>query len=405
MKRFASLLILILAATLLVGCAAETSSIPPGYRWASVMGSKLSEQAAGENLNFGIRIDQAMVDVQTPVIIEAKGNVQSGTLAFTMVDKDGKVVWNSGRFGSGAFSFQSRYVPLTPGTYSLGATWAANTTVTYDIVWRSVSLTPVVLLGGLGMILVALLFVGYSASRRLGWGYIGLGALFWAGTVVIKFVLAIPLNPVLYNAIFVPDQLFAPGSLLFDLYVGVLTGLTEVLLSWLLLRYTRLGKVGWGKALAFGIGFGAFEALLLGSSNLTGALIGMLAPQTLGAAIGGFVVLNNPLYGLAPIIERIFTIFIHILSNVLLFYGVAKGQSRWLWVSFAYKVGIDAIAGFAQIWGVVQLSHLWLIEGFVVLFGLAGIWGIRRVALHYPPQITSPVATPKGEPLVESLQD
>jgi hypothetical protein len=78
----------------------------------------------------------------------------------------------------------------------------------------------------------------------------------------------------------------------------------------------------------------------------------------------------------------------HILSNVLLFYGVAKAQSRWLWVSFAYKSGVDAIAGFAQMWGVAQLSHLWLIEGFVILFGLVGMWGIRRVALHYPLEVT-----------------
>ncbi len=171
--------------------------------------------------------------------------------------------------------------------------------------------------------------------------------------------------------------------------MGTLTGLTEVLLTWLVLRYTRLGKVGWGKALAFGIGFGAFEALLLGVSNFAGTLTGMLAPQSIGPAIGSLAALNNPLYGLAPVVERIFTIFVHILSNVLLFYGVAKGQSRWLWVSFAYKSGVDAIAGFAQMWGVAQLSHLWLIEGFVVLFGLAGVWGLRRIGLHYPPQIAS----------------
>ncbi len=389
MKRFIFLMILILVAALLVGCAAETSTIPPEYRWASVMGAKLTEPTAGENLNFGIHVDQAMVDAQTPVNIEAKGSVQSGTLAFKMVDKDGKEVWNSGSFGGGDFSIQSRYVPVTPGTYRMGAVWADNTRVTYDIVWRSVSLTPVALLGGLGMILVALVFVIYAASHRLGWGYMGLGALLWTGSVAVKFALAIPLNPVLYQAIYVPDHLFAPGSLLFDLYVGALTGLTEVLLTWLLLRYTRLGKVGWGKALAFGIGFGAFEALLLGISNFAGALTGMLAPQSVGPAIGSLVALNNPLYGLASVVERIFTIFVHILSNVLLFYGVAKVQSRWLWVSFAYKSGFDAIAGFAQMWGVAQLSHLWLIEGFVVLFGLAGIWGIRRIGRHYPPQIAS----------------
>ncbi len=402
MKRFVSLIIIILASVLLGGCA-ETSTVPPEYRWASVMGSNLSEKTAGENLNFGIHVDQAMVAANTPVNIEAKGSVQSGGLSFKMVSPTGQEVWNSGRFGGGNFSIQSRYVPTMPGVYRMGAVWTDNTAATYDIIWRSVSLTPVALLGGLGMILVALVFVGYAASRRLGWAYMGLGALLWTGTVVIKFVLAIPINPLLYKAIYVPDQLFAPGSLLFDLYVGALTGLTEVLLTWLLLRYTRLGKVGWGKALAFGIGFGAFEALLLGLSSFASALTGMLAPQSVGPAIGSLAVLNNPLYGLAPVVERIFTIFVHILSNVLLFYGVAKGQSRWLWVAFAYKSGIDAIAGFAQMWGVAQLSHLWLIEGFVILFGLVGIWGIRWVALHYPSQPTPTAETPRSAALTETL--
>ncbi len=117
------LILLILATALLVGCTAETSSVPPEYRWASVMGAKLAEQAAGENLNFGIHVDQAMVDAQTPVNIEAKGRVQSGALAFKMLDEDGKEVWNSGSFGAGDFSIQSRYVPVTPGIYRMGAVW------------------------------------------------------------------------------------------------------------------------------------------------------------------------------------------------------------------------------------------------------------------------------------------
>ncbi len=87
-----------------------------------------------------------------------------------------------------------------------------NTTVTYDIVWRSVSLTPVALLGGLGMILVGLAFVIYAASRKLGWGYMGLGALLWTGSVAVKFALAIPLNPVVYQAIYVPEPALRAGQ-------------------------------------------------------------------------------------------------------------------------------------------------------------------------------------------------
>ncbi len=256
----------------------------------------------------------------------------------------------------------------------------------YNILNQAGQLTPLVLVPGIGMIIVAIAFIIYAFRRGGTWGYLGLGALAWTVTVAIKFLIAVPVNPVVYKALYVPNALWAPGSLLFDIYVGALTGLTEVLLTWLLLRYTRLGKVTWNKALAFGVGFGAFEALLLGISSLSGMLVGLFAPQTLPAsALASMMQANNPLFDLAPIVERIATIFCHILSNVLLFYGAITLRSRWLWVAFAYKTLLDSVAGFAQMWGVGSLGHIWIIEAIIIVFGIIGWWGTRAVARRYPP--------------------
>lgn len=255
-------------------------------------------------------------------------------------------------------------------------------------------LSPGILLSGTGMIVVSIAFVVLALRRGGTWRYLGLGALAWVVTVAVKFLIAIPFNPLVYKTLYVPDALWAPGSVLFYLYVGVLTGLTEVLLSWLLLRYTRLGRVPWAKALAFGIGFGAFEALLLGFSSLASSISALAAPQSMPeAALNSLRMLNDPIFALAPVAERFGTILVHVFCSVLLFYGVVSGQARWLWVSFAYKSLLDTVAGFAQFWGVETLPKIWTIEALILIFGFVAWWGILKVKRQYDlTQTAAPVA-------------
>ncbi len=273
------------------------------------------------------------------------------------------------------------------------------------IIFQAGSLSPLVLAPGLGMILVAAAFVMYALRRGGRWGYLGLGALAWTVTVIIKFLIALAVNRNIYSLLTSPNApLFAPGNILFYLYVGSLTGLTEVLITWLVLRYTRLGRaiepgglrqrqaaptippryVPWRNVLAFGVGFGAFEALLLGLSSLAGMLAGLLAPHSLPAStITALAQANNPLFDLAPIVERIATIFCHILANTLLFYALITGRARWVWVSFLYKTLLDSVAAFAQTWGVGSMVHIWIIEAIIVVFGIVGWWGTRAIAQRY----------------------
>lgn len=257
---------------------------------------------------------------------------------------------------------------------------------------ENISFSPVILLGGTGMILVALGFLAYAFIRRLGWKYLVFGALMWLGTVAVKFVLAIPINPVLYRAL-TGGAKEGIGVLVFDLYVGALTGLTEVLIVWLVLRYSRWGKVEWKRALAFGIGFGAFEALLLGIGSLTGMLVALLAPQSLPTeALRQIKIAENVLLGIAPIVERFFTIWVHILSNVLLFYAVVIKQIRWFWLAFVYKSLIDAWAAWGQLAGMTAtVEQVWVLEAVVIVWGVIGWLGTHWVQARYP-NVTSEVS-------------
>jgi hypothetical protein len=54
--------------------------------------------------------------------------------------------------------------------------------------------------------------------------------------------------------------------------------------------------------------------------------------------------------------------------------------------SLIYKTGIDAVAAFAQVWGLETLVKIWTIEAIVTLWGIIGWLGIRWVQQRYPDQ-------------------
>lgn len=241
---------------------------------------------------------------------------------------------------------------------------------------------PLALLSGIGMIVVALGFAAYAVRRQLGWGALALGALAWGVTVALKFAWAIPCNPPLYTA--VHQAMPSLCDPLFMVYVGALTGIFEVGLVALLLYSTRLGRAAWPQALAFGIGFGAMEALFFGvvslSSTLASMLVSMLHPLAPEVAAR----LGSLLWVGAPVVERLAAIFIHMCANVLIFYAVKTRQARWFWLAFGCKMAIDAVAAaFVHIIGIETLGRVWTFEGMMILFGLAGWLGLRWLAPRY----------------------
>lgn len=379
MKRFGLFIISVVLVLTLTAC--EPADKPPA-EGASISGT-LNESAAGESWWFTVEA----VEADKPIGIDFRGAVIQGSVRAQLRDAEGQVIWKQ-EASPGPFAVNTVVNLPESGTYELGMAWDGAASAQYSLKWQPgevkiPALSPLALLGGTGMALVAAAFIVYAAWNRLGWGYLGLGALAWIVAVALKFAWAIPVNTPVYNKLFdsLPKWLAAP---IFWVYVGALTGVFEVALVWLVLRYTKIGKTTWERALAFGIGFGAVEALLLGLSNLANVLTAMLVPATIPyEGLASLAQLNNPFFGLAPVVERAATIFVHILSNVLLFYGVQKKQPVWFWLAFAYKTAIDAVAAFAQLWGVNTLGRMWLIEAIVVVFGVAGWWGIRWLKPRY----------------------
>jgi len=388
MKRFSILCIVFLALNLLAGCASPSSSVPMNYRWANVEGSELNSTQAGEQFYFNILVDEGMIAEGTPIKIQVSGDVQTGSLRFELRRPDGQAVWDSGTINLGDFSINSEYDLSTAqvGTYKLGMVYSDNIMATYNLGWHAIKLGPSTLLPSLGMILISLAFVIYAGLKRwLGWRYLGMGALFWIITVVAKFVFAIPINPIVFRVLNVNyDHVFSPGNLMAYLYIGALTGIFEVGLAYLLLRKRRWAKITWHQALVFGIGFGVIEAILLGCVGLVSALVGVTSPDVLPIpTLGNLASSATLVMGLAPVIERLSVIFAHIFACVLIFYAIASGETKWVWLAVLYKTLLDAPAGLATFWGVGSAEKLWTIEALIAFFGLIGLWGTIQIGRRY----------------------
>lgn len=256
------------------------------------------------------------------------------------------------------------------------------------------ALSPVALVGGIGMLLVALGFVFYALLRRLGWRFLLLGMLGWVVTVAIKVAVALPLNsPVIERT----KTLGEPwAALVLFLYGGLMTGVTEVGIVWAVLRYTRLGRASWPKVLAFGIGFGAIEAFLLGLGSSAAALMGIFAPDKLPAAIlRELAEADNLVVQLAPICERFFTCLGHVATNVMVFYAVATRRARWFWAGLWYKSAIDGVATIAIVDKYLgTTSAIWILEAIVAAWGLLGLIVTIWIGKRYP--------SLPGEPAIES---
>jgi uncharacterized membrane protein YhfC len=246
------------------------------------------------------------------------------------------------------------------------------------------TVSPIALVGGIGMIVVALAFFGYAFVRRLGAAYVGLGALAWFVTVAVKVAIALPANPWIHQK---TRLLRAPwGDTVFNLYVGVLTGITEVAMVWLFLRYTQFGRARWPQVVAFGIGFGAIEALLVGAGSLVSVALAMTIPDKLPKDALEQVAQSAHLsIQLAPISERIFACLGHLATNVMLFYAVSRRAPRWFWLAFVYKSAIDAAAALylEEHTITISLARLWTMEAAAAVWGIAGVFVILWIGRRY----------------------
>ena len=208
------------------------------------------------------------------------------------------------------------------------------------------------LLSGLGMMAIALgAVLAWRTRTRSAWAFFGAGALAWTAGVALKVAWALPFNkPIL--AFFSRHLGHVSGPVSW-VYIGLLTGIFEVGATWAIVHFTRMRRASADEAMAFGLGFGAIEALLLGVVSVLAIVVAMLfwtkLPESARNVLGG----HPPRWMvLIPVVERAYTVVAHAVSCLLVFQGVQQRRAGPLVASFVYKTLID---GFAA-WGMMAWS-------------------------------------------------
>jgi len=238
---------------------------------------------------------------------------------------------------------------------------------------------PLFLLSGAGMIAAGAGAVLYWAlKKKLSIVPFLLGGAAWFVSVALKAGFAIAFNGKVQSLLNGWFRESAAGPL-FWLYIGLLTGIFECGLVLLVTLWPKVRDYDFNQAVAFGAGFGATEAILLGLGSFAAVIAAMVMPDKMPK------VLMDSFSGSAwvipaPVVERVFAVIVHVFSCVLILQGAR--QKRWplFWASFIYKTLIDAIAAWSQLsFKVDTLGHIWAVEAIVAAFGVIGLLGLIRL--------------------------
>lgn len=237
---------------------------------------------------------------------------------------------------------------------------------------------------GLGAMLVAFLAVFYwrlVSGVQLRWFWAGAGV--WTVAVILKLICGLLINTPTIDFLKekLPYPLFitAAGS-----FIGIESSIFELGFTWLIVRrWRQLGQDA-GRAIAIGVGAGAFEAFLLGLIGLAGSLAVLAGVEGADEAIEvirGKSALTPLIWLVAPT-ERLIALLGHAATRTLVLLGVAKRKPSMVFWGFVMFTLIDSIAGAFIVSGSVKTRSLWWLEFALLPIALISIpilqWCCRR---------------------------
>jgi hypothetical protein len=255
------------------------------------------------------------------------------------------------------------------------------------------------LLQGIGMMLVAVVAAWYWRQRSgvlARWFWLGAGL--WTVAVLAKVVIALFSNPAVISFLkgelaldldnlqslfsnppvisILKDHLsFLPFIVAGGLYLGIESSLCEIGLTWLaVLRWRELGRDS-GRAIAIGVGSGAFEAFLLGLAALAGVLAAMAGVPGTEGSVEEITKLSatTPLWWLLGPVERVTAIICHASSRALVLLGTRYGRGGMVALGFLIFTLLDGAAGAAILSGVVTEGALWWFELAISVFAIISL--------------------------------
>jgi hypothetical protein len=234
------------------------------------------------------------------------------------------------------------------------------------------SAAPLFVIPGLGMLLVSVFAVvvwRWASGVELKWFWAG--ATLWAAAVALKVAFAVLANQTAVGLLkrTLPSSLFLPGV---GLYLGAVSAVFELGLTWLAARRWRHQGCDPGWAIAVGVGAGAVEALLyalyfLGAGFAAAA--GSLDADDLRDVQARATA--TPLFWLALPAERVIALLGHASTRALVLLGVAGGRPWMVLLGFTAFTLVDGVAGAFPLLQESVVRSRWWLELAVLPFNLA----------------------------------
>ncbi len=251
-------------------------------------------------------------------------------------------------------------------------------------------INPLFIFSGIGMMLVGLLPVIFWRYRTLvSWRYFLWGAGVWVVATAVKVALDLTVTPILVN--WLVGIYTALGiAIISGAYVGLRTGLLESGLTYFVVLREKLKRMDFQQAVAFGLAFGAVEAFIIGMLSFLNVAVLLAFPQIMDmlSPVQKAVILEQltlpAILVMAPIIERAFTLLVHIFCTVLVIKAVKSGRIEYFMFSFLYKTALDGMLPFLTMtFDRTTVAGVYYIESFVVVLGLISAVGMFWLKERY----------------------
>jgi Predicted membrane protein len=186
---------------------------------------------------------------------------------------------------------------------------------------------------------------------------------------------------------------FSTNKLLLSLFLGLTAGLFEETARFIGLKYLLKNKLEWKNGIAFGIGHGGIEAILIVGLSLINYIIyailinmgkfdtftaGKISQSAVYAIKNSMISAPSYMFLLGGL-ERIFAITAHIAFTMVVLYGVMNKKNIYLLYAILLHALLDAPIGL--------IKNSLLTEAYVFIFAVASFIFIiksKNIPGYYP---------------------